>query len=264
MSEQTDGRRSPEQANVPENYGEPSIRRVAVVAVHGVAKHPAGETQNAMADLLLSLPVAEYQAQRFYQPFRSVGLQIPLQPVRTGHEGRAPAPKRRWFNLFDLYQERSADFAQRLPREAGVPLAVGEVATEYNDLLLADYEGAADTNAYVTSRLEGQRGKDGPEVHIYEVLWSDLAKPDSSAFSFFLASFQLLLHLASLSRTAIDTGAAERRVLPGKCTGDFSDTQCVCCRFSFRYSKCCCSWHSLPALLQLQNPHQVNRPWLAY
>jgi hypothetical protein len=30
--------------------------KIAVVAVHRVGKHLAGETQNAMADLLLSLP----------------------------------------------------------------------------------------------------------------------------------------------------------------------------------------------------------------
>jgi hypothetical protein len=47
------------------------------------------------------------------------------------------------------------------------------------------------------------------QVHIYEVLWADLAKPANGLLRFFLGLFQLLLHLASLSRTTIDTGAAE-------------------------------------------------------
>ncbi len=50
---------------------------------------------------------------------------------------------------------------------------------------------------------------DGTQVHIYEVLWADLAKPSNGLLRFFLGLFQMLLHLASLSRIAVDTGAAE-------------------------------------------------------
>jgi hypothetical protein len=46
-------------------------------------------------------------------------------------------------------------------------------------------------------------------VDIYEVLWADLASPNSTFLSFFLALFQLLLHLGSLSRLAVDTGSAQ-------------------------------------------------------
>ena len=41
------------------------------------------------------------------------------------------------------------------------------------------------------------------------MLWSDLAKPNNSVVNFFLSLFQLILHLASLSRLAIDSGAQE-------------------------------------------------------
>jgi hypothetical protein len=200
-----------QEGHVPRDFREvgspPCIgrRKVAVLAVHGVAKHAAGETQNAIADLLLSLPAGEYHASRKYEPFLSVGLQIPLQLVLTGNSLRNPPPAKR---AFDLYEERSADFAKCLPKVVGMRPAVGEVSTEYNDLLLDHYEGGADGNAYITARLEGKR-EYGPEVHVYEVRWSDLAKPESTVLSFFLALFQVLLHLASLSRIAIDTGAAE-------------------------------------------------------
>jgi hypothetical protein len=60
-----------------------SSRKVAVIAVHGVGVHPAGQTQNDMADLLLSLPTREYSAERDYGPFRSVSIQIPLSPLKA-------------------------------------------------------------------------------------------------------------------------------------------------------------------------------------
>src|SRR5947208_1652711 len=47
------------------------------------------------------------------------------------------------------------------------------------------------------------------EVHIYEAYWADLARPKNSLLSFFFALFQLLLHVGSLSRLAIEAGAAE-------------------------------------------------------
>jgi hypothetical protein len=60
-----------------------SSRKVAVIAVHGVGVHHAGENQNDMADLLLSLPAREYCADRDYGPFRSVSIQIPLSPLKA-------------------------------------------------------------------------------------------------------------------------------------------------------------------------------------
>jgi hypothetical protein len=89
--------------------------------------------------------------------------------------------------------------------------ATGEAGRRYTQMLLEDYKGGSEVagNKYCTARLEGTRLADETQVHIYEVLWADLAKPANGLLRFFLGLFQLLLHLASLSRTAIDTGAAE-------------------------------------------------------
>ena len=83
-------------------------------------------------------------------------------------------------------------------------------AALHKSAVARDVKGA-DTNVYRTTRLEGKKTSSGDSVHIYEVLWSDLAKPDNTVISFFLSLFQLILHLASLSRLAIDTGAGEGR-----------------------------------------------------
>lgn len=89
--------------------------------------------------------------------------------------------------------------------------ATGEAGRRYTQMLVEDYQGGSEVagNKYCTARLEGHRLEDEIQVHIYEVLWADLAKPANGLLRFFLGLFQLLLHLASLSRIVIDTGAAE-------------------------------------------------------
>jgi hypothetical protein len=196
--------------------------KIAVVAVHGVGKHLAGETQNAMADLLLSLPArGPYESARNYSEFVSVDLQIPLQPVKTidGLQKRVahtvnglpkpslPDPRDGMNRLTNLYQEQSATFAARAQKDGDV--TPGQAGLDWTDVLLREYRGGQDGNVYRTARLQGKRLRDNADVHIYEVLWADLAKPNNTVITFFLSLFQLILHLASLSRLAIDTGAAE-------------------------------------------------------
>jgi hypothetical protein len=118
--------------------------RIAIIAVHRVAKHVAGETQNSVAEILPSLPSDQPHTKRNYEPFETVGIQIPLQPVLTGKATRNPSCAKGWLGLYD---ERSADFAKCLPRETGLP-SRPEVSIEYTDLLLDHYEGGADSNVY--------------------------------------------------------------------------------------------------------------------
>ncbi len=67
--------------------------------------------------------------------------------------------------------------------------------------------------SYETLRLELRRNGDSPptspEVHIYEVHWSDFARPVRGALGIFSALYQLLLHLVSLGRTAVDHASFE-------------------------------------------------------
>src|ERR1700759_1249049 len=166
--------------------------KIAVVAVHGVGKHLAGETQNAMADLLLSLPArGPYDSARNYSEFVSVDLQIPLQPVKTiaslskgaalprTSSSQAAANRPDGMNrLTNLYQEQSAAFAARAQEDSHV--TPGQAGLDWTDVLLREYRGGQDGNVYRTARLQGQRLRDGAEVHIYEVLWADLAKPNNT------------------------------------------------------------------------------------
>src|ERR1035437_8477148 len=182
-------------------------RKVAVVAVHGIGRHAARETEDAVADLLLSVPGRDlFSSPRRYKQFEAMDIQIPLQPLKTERGPHAPHDRNRWQRLTHLYQEQSAEFADKAKTEATGQ--VGEAGLLYTDRLLRGYQGGADGNVYRTTRLEGEKDN-GTKVHIYEVLWSDLAKPNNSVVTFFLSLFQLILHLGSLSRLAIDSGAGE-------------------------------------------------------
>lgn len=199
-------------------------RKVAVIAVHGVGVHPTGQTQNDMSDLLLSLPSRDYTAPRAYESFRSVSIQIPLSPLKAcpfdspgSPESTEPVPPPTvGTRIKNLYQEQSAEFAYKRRNRATADAkslgdSVGEAGRRYTQMLLQNYQGGSEVagNKYSTARLESKRIADGAHVHVYEVLWADLAKPNNTILKFFLGLFQVLLHLASLSRTAIDTGAAE-------------------------------------------------------
>jgi hypothetical protein len=208
----------PAVASVPQDNTAPPNRyvpRVAVIGVHGVAHHEPCATANAMADLLLSLPARDHDDTRYYDSFHSVGIQVPLQRLEVTPLAQRRTGLAKKFSL----QETSAEVANLGADYARKTLAAGKIVHRgvaglaYMRRLLQNYEGGADGDAYVTTRLEGSRTARAPagaaEVHIYEVLWADLARPTNSLLSFFLSLFQLLFHLGSLSRLAIDTGVAE-------------------------------------------------------
>src|SRR5579864_3147879 len=190
---------------------------VAVIGVHGVAHHDPGETVNAMAELLLSLPPfkpeeagspCDKQPPREFEHFDTKGLQIPLQPVCVDKEKRVVVERNQIIPSSFRLQEGSYKFAMHLADKAKNKELVkdrGEVGRQWSVKLLQDYYGAADSNKYVTTRLEGQRTKDSTQVHIYEMFWADLAHPTNSILSFLLALFQFILHVPSLSRLAIDS-----------------------------------------------------------
>jgi hypothetical protein len=222
-------------------------RRVAVIAVHGIGQHAPGSTQNAIADLLLSLPARKYSKPRQYGPFTEVAVQMPLQPVDTVASGCGPkipaVASKNWLKkLGSAFEEKSEVFAinRRKGKDAGaktskpkdeagennqaeetpkMSVEVGDTGQQYTCTLIKDYCGGADSdsdaNVFRTKRLEGMRLTDAKgepdctKVDVYEVLWADLAKPYNGFVTFFVALFQLLLHLGSLSRLALDTGSHE-------------------------------------------------------
>jgi hypothetical protein len=191
------------------------VSRIAVIGVHGVGHHEPGATAKAMADLLLSLPANDHDTPRYFTSFQSVGIQLPLQPLAVYPPAEEDKPHTTFGQSFEFLQEESASFARTTRGYgAGAPEGAtrGFAGHEFMRRMLYRYRGGAKGNAYVTTRLEGKREVQAPggaaQVHIYEVSWADLARPANGFLSFLLALFQLIFHLGSLSRLAIDTGAS--------------------------------------------------------
>src|SRR5262249_3710936 len=78
---------------------------------------------------------------------------------------------------------------------------------------IQEFSGDQAENSYTTWRHDGHRlGTDRtPEkgVHVYEMYWADLARPNNSLLRFLFSFYQLLLHLVSLGRLALDHASLE-------------------------------------------------------
>jgi hypothetical protein len=200
--------------------------RVAIIAVHGVAYHEPGASANAMSELLLGLPAG---GRARYGPFAAETVHVPLHPLNVAP--LVQPPKGGLLNQFlDRFRERTVYLTRAWRNAGGKRQLVGEkpdemAANDFMRLVLEEYRGTKgnkpkderDATAYRTTRLAGQRtwkdssGADqAMDVDVYEMYWADLSRPKQTILSFFQALYQLLFHLASLSRLAISTSYENR------------------------------------------------------
>jgi hypothetical protein len=212
--------------------------RVAIVAVHGVAYHEPGASANAMSELLLGLP--EERGAK-YGPFAAETVHIPLHPLKI-EQPPEPGEVGAVQKMFEPLEERTSLLTREWKTSKKNKETNADVADDFMRLTMRDYRGARDNNpkdardatAYITTRLRTTRGLSKPGnvasqvggqsvknaggvgndqigVDVYEMYWADLARPKNTILSFFQALYQLLFHLASLSRVAINTGYLENR-----------------------------------------------------
>jgi hypothetical protein len=164
-------------------------KKVAVVVVHGVADQQPSDSARQIANLLTDLcPLGTYST------FQEEKIRIPVEPVKAGGETvghRAP------------FEERNAD---AILRHRGSPPAATPEQGFMRDQL-RDY--ADGPRVFETVRLDGEHNATNCGVHIYEAYWADLSRLGQSVFVFFEELYQLLLHLPSLGRNAVDYARAE-------------------------------------------------------
>jgi hypothetical protein len=221
--------------------GECDERRIAIVAVHGVADQQPGESVAAMAELLLSVEPPSAQgppAPLEYSAFRAHTLLVPLRPAvvhdpesaLTSAADYVDPQRGRWTRLWTrvrLSFSEQRGFTARMrynpnPRALDDP---GALAHEVMRQQLAGYQGGTEARSLRTTRLEGSATwrdgdpapaqKDGPPpakratLHLYEVFWADISRFGGGAFAFFGALYQLLFHVGSLGRQALDDARLE-------------------------------------------------------
>jgi hypothetical protein len=230
--------------------GEPSAN-VAVIAIHGVGRHPPGASAEALATLLASLGREDFarQAQASpaaaarYASFDSQAIEVPVAAVATAQlvsgalvaeDGRqvTSANDRHQRSLaskiWGVFDERRGFLAEQRMESAVRPASTGknaappapapydsgEFAYRYMLSQLADYHGKPDRN-FPTVRFASRRQEglpQTPRVHIYDAHYSDLSKPESTIVGFFFAFYQLLFHLAALGLKAVYWAETENSV----------------------------------------------------
>src|SRR5215831_1697294 len=210
-------------------------RRVAVIAIHGVGHHESGATAQAVTDLLSGVETgAVVHPRNRYTSFSLHQVQIALPPAASPYREvdstkckPEPAQKSEW-RFGAVFDERRGEFQNyykwnawfKRAGESGEHLKERnesarklDIATEFMNVQLQEFDGDQSENSYTTWRHDGHRlgadRKPEKEVHIYEMYWADLARPSNSLLRFLFSFYQLLLHLVSLGRLALDHASFE-------------------------------------------------------
>lgn len=160
-----------------------------------------------------------------YNGCREQFIQVPLRPVclrdPSASRDRTVSSESPWYlrtlHFFDESRGYVADaFAGRTTAAKvtqDLEQDCGRLAHEFMRAQLAGYVSTNDGQAWDTICLETERNGNHSDpkkrVDIYECYWADLSRPQGSIVSFFTAFYQLLFHLGSLSRTAVDYARVE-------------------------------------------------------
>ncbi len=171
--------------------------KIAVIAVHGVADQQPGDSARQIADLL-----EEFKPPALYAPFTETRIRIPLEPVAV----REGDDHERMSILAASVNERSAYVRRHLASKTPPPPDEwSRPSHQFMRNQLRCYQ-PRDPRTFDTVRLESVRNG-ACHVHVYEAYWADLSRLQKALFTFFAELYQLILHLPSIGRTAVDHAA---------------------------------------------------------
>ncbi len=182
-----------------------ALRRVAVIAIHGVADQQPSSTAHRIGNLLLRhLPGA-------YTGFVETALRIGVQKVQV--KDSTDAPRKGLAGLLQV-NPRAKCVTQAQEEARGVDAHAEDallrrVHHNYMREQLQAYEPLPEDTCFETVRLAGTRLSKESEVppcdvHVYENYWADLSRASTSVGRLFAEFYLLLFFLCSLGRHCID------------------------------------------------------------
>jgi hypothetical protein len=191
------GQPSPLEASVPTGNAAPVLvasppalpPRIAVIAVHGVADPEPGDSARAVADLFLRCPGGDWRASE------STTLSLPILTL-PGDFDAPPVLNTRHV------EERSRPIRNALERKERTP----DPALTFVEGFFEGYKPEL-PRTYATPHVRLERSRpDAPPVlvDVVELYWADLSRAGKGLLRFLGEMYQLLLHLPSLGRHAID------------------------------------------------------------
>lgn len=207
------------------------LRRVAVVAVHGVADQQPGATVRDTADLLLRgspsggcySAVSEARLRIAVRPL----IGESMSPVATS--AQPPRPQQGWLGTRgdefderpDTIRMREAERRQAPPRakaaaaaDAAATVDPAELDREErrleHDLMteqLQGYRPGPKDRIYESLRLETTRSQGGAasQVHLYEMFWADLSRLGHRHIGVLFDLYQLLFFVVRIGRKNLDS-----------------------------------------------------------
>jgi hypothetical protein len=209
------------------------VKKVAVIAVHGISDQKPYESARAIADLLLTNADLD---QSTYAPFEERFIRVKVAPVKLQEAKNIEVSQnwnqsifetlgrllpQKWIEiLFELWysvDERGPHMQKLLTGKSKIE---HDPFTEPDYLFIRDQIEAYKTQTvYDSICLKGQCTFTEPhtqtttqvQVHVYEMYWADLSRLGSGFIRIFGEFYQLLFHLGSLGRQSVDLMRAEHQ-----------------------------------------------------
>jgi hypothetical protein len=184
-------------------------RRVAVIAIHGVADQKLGDTCQALAKLL----IAQTPNGFVYEPgvrqdeILQVKLLEPLQPTDTTPDGLRKQLRQSTGSDF-LRQGGTAAGRKRPLAAQGAPLSKGAGYTDYMLAKAKREDTPVDTYAAPRIAMARKKGATADQVDIHEMYWADLSRLSGLVPRILTELFTLLFRLSSLGRDTVQFQAA--------------------------------------------------------
>jgi len=202
-------------------------KRIAIIAIHGVADQKPDETARRISDLLLGLK----RGNALYQAFNRLDLRVPVREVAFARvPAREETPLAAAFRMDPRAQclkyvhsrppgqSIRAALIDMCPVETGAqelpaPSEDGAYSLDHAFMReqLSEYTPRDRERLYDTVRLSGSRigaGQASCEVHIYEMFWADLSRLGSGLLRILVDFYQLLFYLCGLGAKTLDFARA--------------------------------------------------------
>lgn len=143
------------------------VKRIAVVAVHGVGDHPPFLTAREIGDLLANLEYKPDNSPR-YAPFTEVTKRINVRPVKLADRKRGfdwtdeALQRNTWGPMDALARAVYRGWSNATARISGVDNAPDSLDHLFLKGQLIEYKGEAPEDTYQCLRLEGKRVAPAP------------------------------------------------------------------------------------------------------
>lgn len=191
--------------------GNDGRKRVAIIAIHGVADQQPGDTSREIVDLLLSGAQTGVQYVHTGSEAFTLRVETPL-PGRSGLETDPATPRGARPLRKALRQSMKSDFHLDSPSsDEGDRDGRWTEDTKFTDYLLHKaVRNDAPVETYATTRhkLE-RRSPEAPQnVDVYEMYWADLSRLSGAIPRIVTELLTLIFRLSQLGRDTLDRRAA--------------------------------------------------------